>query len=836
MENKNLLDEIRDSARDVEVPDRLKPEEIQKRLKASKNAEQEAARDVVPKKKMPFWRYGTCAAAVVLFVTAGSIMAPILKGNEEAAQKQKAREVSAAGSVERENTEETTAEQTEETTAVTTEVTTAEATTEITNEASAEITNASSAIPHLENYEELYAMLQAYENSQLEAAVYTTTDRGTVVESEVAEVLGTAPEEEFVVTEEAVESFESGTSSVQSETETAAEASMDTAVSGTGATAEMETSDSASTENDYSSTNTQEIAVDEADVVKTDGTYIYALDNNGVLRIVNAKEMEVVSEISLDSGSSAVLEMYVDGNLLQVVKQEERYMTYEEELELPNTGSSETEQFNIGNSETEQFNTASSDTGQFNTSRSETEPFNTENEGTDFTTTDNTFTTRSYYSIPVTLTIVETYDISDRTQPKKAGSYAQDGSYLSSGKNGDVLYLFTSYCPQVGPDADAREYYVPKTGEEYLPYEDIYLPVQIRKDSTVYRGGEYLVASAVANDAPDRAKDCMAVVSGADTFYVSENNIYAATPVWENNGNSTELIRFGYQDGIFTPGSSGSVPGELNDNFSMDEQEGYLRIVTTVENTIEETDGMVTSVTFTKNNGLYILDQNLQIQGKIEGLAEGEDINSARFFGDTGYFVTYRNIDPLFSVDLSDPQNPQLLGELKITGFSEYLHFYGENRLLGMGWETDPETGAQQGLKCTMFDISNPRDVQVTSQLLIKDAVVCDALSNYKAILANADKNIFGFAYAVNRGQSYLEYNMEENFYYGVFSYTEEGIIPLNYFRLADGDIYEEGMDYEDYQSLRGIYIGDMFYLVSNRGIEAYDMASDFTFEEAVIW
>ena len=80
--------------------------------------------------------------------------------------------------------------------------------------------------------------------------------------------------------------------------------------------------------------------------------------------------------------------------------------------------------------------------------------------------------------------------------------------------------------------------------------------------------------------------------------------------------------------------------------------------------------------------------------GRIENLAEGEEIKSARFMGDTGYFVTYENTDPLFSVDLSDPENPKITGKLKITGFSEYLHFYGQNRLLGIGWETDPDSGS----------------------------------------------------------------------------------------------------------------------------------------------
>lgn len=97
------------------------------------------------------------------------------------------------------------------------------------------------------------------------------------------------------------------------------------------------------------------------------------------------------------------------------------------------------------------------------------------------------------------------------------------------------------------------------------------------------------------------------------------------------------------------------------------------------------------------SNSLYVLDDKLKMTGKVEDLAKGEQIYSARFMGNTGYFVTYRQMDPLFSVDLSDPADPKILGELKITGFSEYLHFYGENKLLGIGWETDPDTENGKG-------------------------------------------------------------------------------------------------------------------------------------------
>ena len=92
-------------------------------------------------------------------------------------------------------------------------------------------------------------------------------------------------------------------------------------------------------------------------------------------------------------------------------------------------------------------------------------------------------------------------------------------------------------------------------------------------------------------------------------------------------------------------------------------------------------------------NNLYLFDENLNLTGKIEGLAQGKEIYAARYLGNMAYFVTYRNTDPLFAVDLSDDKNPKVLGELKISGFSEYLHFWGEDKLVGIGYETDEKTG-----------------------------------------------------------------------------------------------------------------------------------------------
>ena len=259
----------------------------------------------------------------------------------------------------------------------------------------------------------------------------------------------------------------------------------------------------------------------------------------------------------------------------------------------------------------------------------------------------------------------------------------------------------------------------------------------------------------------------------------------------------------------------------------MDEYDGNLRVVTTVENWDSDYN-------LNRDNSLYVLDSTLKTIGKIENLAENEEIKSARFMGKTGYFVTYRNTDPLFAADLSDPENPEVTGELKITGFSEYLHFYGEDQLLGIGWETDPDTGNVSGIKCSMFDLSDPTDMKETDRFILKDVSFCDALSNYRAILAAPGKNLFGFAYGIY-GNTDDVYG--ENFYYGLFSYSEEdGFSPEVYLKLNNNELFDGDMSYQDYRRARGIYIGDVFYLVTEKGVASYNMQKDYTLTKTLKW
>ena len=295
-----------------------------------------------------------------------------------------------------------------------------------------------------------------------------------------------------------------------------------------------------------------------------------------------------------------------------------------------------------------------------------------------------------------------------------------------------------------------------------------------------------------------------------------------------------------------TPAGQVTVKGTLNDQFSMDEYEGHLRVVTTVNEYVYETrnveqketvdingDGVIDEtdmiepysyryiIDSKRYNSLYIYDEKLQLTGCIENLAPDEHIKSARLMGKVGYFVTFRQTDPLFSVDLSDPANPKVLGALKIPGFSTYLHPYGEGLLLGIGYDADETTGWTQGVKLSMFDVSDPANVKEVHKHSLTDFSYTGVEIDHKAALIDVEKDIIGFP--VRGYHDTGEYNV-----YVVYGYDEKnGFYPKfseGYAMGYDADLYE--FKYELFSSdCRGAYIGDTFYMINPAyEIKSYDM------------
>lgn len=380
-------------------------------------------------------------------------------------------------------------------------------------------------------------------------------------------------------------------------------------------------------------------------------------------------------------------------------------------------------------------------------------------------------------------TVMITYDISNLENPKELGRVTQNGDYESSRKVGDYVYLFSDYSICLdGIKKSKPETYVPLVNGKTVGASDIFLP-------TVSEGYEYSVVTSIDIKKPGETCDSKAIMSDGGQLYVSDRNIYYYDTVWDYvNGQKTTLRRIGYKNGKLSAGAQGKVDGYINDSYSIDEYKGYLRIVLTDDN----------------KNDVRILDMDLKEVSSIENLAKNETVYSARLMGDTGYFVTFEQVDPLFSVDLSDPKNPEIIGKLKIPGFSDYLHPYGDGKLLGIGMDADEETGVTNGVKITMFDISDPSNVKEEDTYTLENVYSTDVSYDYKAALVDADQNLIGFAGSTEGMQKYF-----------LFRYDEKNGFDL---------VLEEEVNGSQMMGTRGVYIDDALYVVQGNVIEAYSL------------
>ena len=420
-------------------------------------------------------------------------------------------------------------------------------------------------------------------------------------------------------------------------------------------------------------------------------------------------------------------------------------------------------------------------------------------------------------------TQILTYDITSPAGAKLIGTFTQDGSYNSSRKIGDQVYLFTDYgYPMIYPyyrtylfadedgaqqKQDAKEEttltqeevknQLPKIQGETIPENCIYLP----KDGT---DSGVLISSMNVKE-PEKATDQKLIFSGYSTLYVTKDSIvlYCTDYDMASDSGRTKLTKFAIGDGKITPDCAESVPGYIEDTFAIHEnKDGYLYVLTT--------DYTMNGTT----NQLFVLDQRLKIHGKIQHIADGETVYAARFVDDIGYFVTYRNMDPLFTVDFSDPANPTLIGELEIPGLSDYLQFWDDTHLIGVGEERKAKDSEFIGIKVSLYDISDPTNVKESAKIVLDDACYAPAQYNYKALLADSGKNVIAFL-TQDKGDTY---QISQR----IFT-LQDGALK----KAATDRISKEEWDYST-DSYRNLYIGDKLYLVREGLVIVYDMTKGF--------
>jgi uncharacterized secreted protein with C-terminal beta-propeller domain len=225
-------------------------------------------------------------------------------------------------------------------------------------------------------------------------------------------------------------------------------------------------------------------------------------------------------------------------------------------------------------------------------------------------------------------------------------------------------------------------------------------------------------------------------------MFVSTSNIYLAMPKgsWWTAEGTTVIHRIAVEGPSIVAKASGEVRGRVLNQYSMDEYQDNFRIATTAAGgTLKGQDSSANSV--------YILSMDMKIIGKLENLAPGEQMHSARFMGDRCYLVTFKKVDPLFTIDLSNPQNPRVLGKLKIPGYSDYLQPYDSNFLIGIGKETvEAEEGDfawYQGLKVSLFDVSDVTNPKEAGKIVIGDrGTDSPVLRDPHALLFDKDRDL----------------------------------------------------------------------------------------------
>lgn len=525
-----------------------------------------------------------------------------------------------------------------------------------------------------------------------------------------------------------------------------------------------ESSEASSTTVEYSKTNVQVEGIDEADIVKTDGKYIYVA-SGGNVTIVKAyppEEAEVLSKIELN------------GTVTGIYVNKDKLIVFESNF-----------------------------------------PF---------------FHAFYAYKPFYEQTSIKVYDISDRRIPTLKRDVSLSGWYFNSRMIDDYIYVIVNSPATKTNEEGEIEILLPKMSinnrEKTVPASEIYYS----DVSDYYYTYTIIMAINVQNDreGPTYETILMGITS---SMYVSLNNIYLVVPKCSETGAEVTIIhRIHIEDSKIEYEVSGHVPGKVLNQFSMDEYRGYFRIATMtghVAQNIEET---------TSANHVYILDMNMSIVGKIENIAPGEKIYSARFIGNRCYLVTFKKVDPFFVIDLEDPTNPKILGKLKISGYSDYLHPYDKNHIIGIGKETvEAEEGNfawYQGVKISFFDVSNVKNPKEISKYVIGDrGTETPVLYDHKALLFDKNRNLLVipvFVAEINEKEypegapPYVhgEYTWQGVYVFNIF--LEEGIVLKGKITHLENKTVSTTIyySYSPYIVKRALYIGNILYTISDKKIK----------------
>ncbi len=553
---------------------------------------------------------------------------------------------------------------------------------------------------------------------------------------------------------------------------------------------------------DYSTTNVQVEGVDEADIVKNDGKYIYVLSGNtlSIIDAYPAESMKILAEFNV----TGAVDLFLNDDKLIIFSN-----NYENAL-------------------------------------------------------------------------MNVYDVSDKGGPELVKEISYKGYYVDSRMIGDYVYLVSNnYVSVQNPElpifkVDRGEASIRAEDISYFPYPDTNYVftnvlaldlgdfsynsetflvgashnVYVSEDNIYLTGIKRISQSEYFADVVedvfipilpnDVGSDVKEILNSDDSFYEKQSEIGDLIMDFSESLGGAEKAEFESElekrisdyvqdmqkqvvktivhkisiDGLSIEyKANGLVPGSVLNQFSMDEHEGFFRIATTTGNSWGSSASSL--------NHMYVLNENLKIVGSVDDLAEGERIYSVRFMGERAYMVTFRQVDPLFVVDLSNPENPEVLGQLKVTGYSSYLHPYDENHIIGIGKEATEE-GRVQGLKIAVFDISDVENPIENAKYEIEGRWSdSNALYDHKAFLFDGDKNLLVIPVSYTAEAPFIVDGPEFDYFQGAFVfYIDENEISLKG-KINHEENDERGYYYGPYAVQRSLFMDNVLYTISRALVKA---------------
>lgn len=649
---------------------------------------------------------------------------------------------------------------------------------------SAEAVNEDSVVQSAESFLD-DNKLQSAQPAEESATEFTPPITAPANMQESTEVM-TEPITEVVTATEPTETVTTAES-----TETTAESTETvTTIESTETTTETTTTTENDEDEDYSETYNQEAGVLEADIAKTDGKNIYYLVNDyssksssPVLNIASVKKGKFTDSKQI----SVAPETYLEDGWESYTEISDMYL-YDDMIAVIGTFNSYIHEENV--------NYGSDDDIYFT-------PYHYEDDNKCFV---------SFYTKDAEL----------------IGTYWQDGNYSDVRISPDgYMYLTSTYysCSfSEIEDVDDIERYIPECGVdddiECMPACDILLPKK-KLDNSMNLSYTIIGSIDLTVSGQFTPVDSKALADYTGNLYSSADNIYVTFGYEDTN-----ITRISVSGGNIVPVASGKVEGSVKDQFSMSEYDGYFRIATTVSkwvnhgNFITDALGVSKESEFIRDNRVYVLDMDLNTVGLVDGFGENETIKSVNFSGNMGYVVTYRQTDPLFAIDLSNPAEPFITDEYKILGYSTYMQSWTDGLLLGFGVDAD-ENGIENGIKLVMFDNSDPYNLKEVGLYSINNQgddevyIHSPAIWERKQLLIAPEKNLIGVPVTV-----YENIYDHDRIEYVFFSYENGEFIRKG--SVSKDLIY----DFNTNTSLfdRAVYIGDYVYILSADKFVSVDM------------